>query len=980
MTATMNIYTIPPGEPFVDTLAAGLVKQAEGHNEDLAAMRVLLPTRRACRALREAFLRRSGGKPLLLPRMQPIGDADEDELQITAQARDIAALPREITPMERRALLAELIRARGDWTGTTAQSFKLVESLGHLLDQIIIEGLSFDALEKLVPEKFSEHWQITTQFLKIIGENWTGILKERGAIDQADRRNRLIRLQAQEWRNHPPRQKIIAAGSTGSFPAVRELLHVIASMPQGCVVLPGLDRDMDAESWQKLDETHPQYMLRQLLTHCGADRREVAIWPETAHASAREALAREIMRPAQTTQSWQNLKIPEEPLQNLRRYDCKNPHEEALVIACALRETLEKDEHATAALITPDRQLARRVAGLCRRWNIALDDSGGQALDETEKGTFLRLALNAVLSDFAPVPLLSALKHGCASRAGHGALPQELDACLRGLKPVRGFQGLHHKLLKEKERNKETDHLSAFLTRLEAAFEPLATLAKNGPQPLSKWLDAHIKTAESLAAGDNEKAAARLWTGDDGEQAALFLSELRGEARHFPDMNAEEYAEILEQLMRDKTVRPSYGTHPRLHILGALEARLVQADRVILGGLNEKSWPPDTGNDPWMSRPMRKDFGLGALERRTGQSAHDFVQAFCAQDVILTRSEQVDGAPSVPSRWLQRLDTVLKAAGIDENAYRAGPHLRWARALDKEDDYSPVKRPAPKPPPEARPRALSVTAIEEWMKDPYGVYAKHILRLRKMDDLEKEIDAAERGTIIHAIMERFSKAFDPVMPDSAASDLFLSIAAQTLEETQIDEGTTRLWQPRLRNLAVWSVSYEKSWREKTRLLQCEAEGAITIRTSGNDFTLKARADRIDLYHAGGAAITDFKSGGSYPISKLKSAALPQLPLEGLILRNGGFENLPAHEVKGLSYCVLTGGKTPGNVTLLENDDLTGAIETASDGLKTLIETFDLPETPYLSAPDPKNAPRFSDYTHLARVKEWSVMGDQEEAA
>ncbi len=480
VSAAANVYTIPPTAAFVDALARGLAAEAGPDPLTLSRMTVLLPTRRAARALREAFLRLSDGRPMLLPVMRPIGDVDEDELDLTqgaGAAGDALDLPDAISTLERQLILARLILARAeaeDRDMSIAQASVLARELGQFLDQVHTERLSFDRLAELVPQDFAEHWGITLEFLRIVTQAWPKILEERALLDPTRRRDIAINALARHWQEHPPTDPVIAAGSTGSIPATAELLGVIARLNKGIVVLPGLDLDLDEESWDALEPSHPQYGMRELIAGIGVEREEVRIWPGMAGApppaTARVTLLREAMRPAATTDQWRKIDMRRGPaLEGLSRLDLPGPREEAGVIALSMREVLETPG-MTAALVTPDRQLARRVAAELGRWNIPVDDSAGTPLGETPPGAFLRLLGEAMLERLAPVPLLALLKHPFAAagmdRAAFRATVRQLEAVvLRGPRPAEGFDGLRNALPDEPE----TQGLRDFVDRLELA-------------------------------------------------------------------------------------------------------------------------------------------------------------------------------------------------------------------------------------------------------------------------------------------------------------------------------------------------------------------------------------------------------------------------------------------------------------------------------------------------------------------------------
>ncbi len=989
-----SVFNIPSGAPFARMLAKGLLAEAGDDPLALTKMRILLPTRRACRTVREAFLQESGGKPLLLPRLQPLGDVEEDELLIGLAGTDLAAemtaLPPAMPPLRRRILLARAIGKMKDVAQNQELALVLAGDLAALLDQVHTEGLDFSALPTLVDERFARHWQLTTDFLKILSDVWPGILEAHGAIDVADRRNRLLRILAAHWQDAPPSGKVIAAGSTGSIPVVGDLLGVIARMEQGCLVLPGLDQAMDDESWAAVDDTHPQATLKYLLERIGCTRGDVKPWAGLDDAdiqAPRRHLATEIMRPAATTDRWNGLAGEADTIQtaivHLERLDCDTQEEEARAIALIFRHTLETDGK-TAALVTSDRRLARRVVAACRRWGLTVDDSAGQRLHETGTGLYLRLVMQAANEGLSPGALLALLRHDlCSAGLSHRRLEMMAGAMekalLRGPKPPPGFAGLRgraaapHRLPADSPAI--TDSL-ALLDRLEPALSPLLALCDGAEHPVELWIRHHLQAAEALAASDDRSGPERLWQGEAGEEAARFFASLLEESGSFPPLDGIGYLSALTVLMSNCPVRPRYGAHPRLAILGQLEARLLQADTVILGGLNEASWPQDAGHDPWMSRPMRQQFGLPLPERSIGLAAHDFVQGFCAPHVVLTRPIRLNNAPTIPARWLQRLDTVLQAAGV-EMVRPPTPWLALARAMDHSVETRPCPRPAPCPPLDRRPSELPVTQIEAWLQDPYSIYAKYVLRLRKLNDLEKIPDASSRGTFLHHVLNEFVQDHPDALPQHA-EQILVDRGLQHFRTLMDDSGFWRYWLPRFARIAGWIVRHESEWRQGARNAATEIQGRSILDAPGGPFTLTARADRIDRLKAGGMAIIDYKTGGvNLNKSAMKDGRAPQLPLEGMILNEGGFGEAAQGETRYLGYWKLTGGLREGDEIAIADDDVSAAIQEAKDGLLALIGAFRDPSTPYLSLPDPERVPRFQDYAHLARVQEWSVADDAE---
>ncbi|CAA7613170.1 Inactivated superfamily I helicase [Candidatus Terasakiella magnetica] len=967
------LFTIPPGLPFVDTLAAFLLDKAGGNPLALAEMEVLLPTRRACRALSEAFLRLSDGRPLLLPRLKPLGDMDEEELELAAA--DPLDLPPAIAPLERRLILARLILARP--TGprpSPDQAARLAEELGKLLDAVQSERLNFAGLARLVPEDYADHWQLTLDFLRILTEAWPAILADRGALDGEDRLNRVMAAQITAWQACPPAFPVIAAGSTGSRPATADLLAAVAGLPQGMVVLPGLDQNVDEASWAALDPAHPQFGLKALLTRLGAERQ--AVRPLTAAPDPRTGrvkLLAEALRPAATCEAWRDLpSVPPETMDGVTRLDAPGLREEAGAIALMLRRALTLDGH-TAALVTPDRALARRVAGELERWGIRIDDSAGRSLGLTEPGAFLRLTARMVADNFAPHATLACLKHplaaGGMAESAFRAFARRLELkALRGPRPAPGVAGLKAAV--------KDPILVARLTDLEELAAVFARLLASAEAPLADLVRTHMEFAETLAADDRLPGAARLWRGEAGETAARFAAELARAAPILGTIPGGCYPALFEELLNGQVMRSAWDHHPRLHIWGPLEARLQHADLLILGGLNEGTWPAAAEADPWMSRPMRDAFGLPPPERRIGLSAHDFAQAFAAPQVVLTRSIRVEGTPTVPSRWLMRLDAVMGGSGLAFDADESSQWLEWHGLLDRPERWVRPQPPAPCPPLAARPRRLSVTEIETWMRDPYAVYARRVLGLEALKPIDADASAADYGSMVHDALDRFLKAYPQDLPADAETRL-LAIGQEVFAEAVASPSVWAFWWPRFVAIARWVAAKEHERRPLIRAIAAECRGELTIDAPGGAFTLIAKADRLDLMKDGTLALIDYKTGQPPSAREVAAGYAPQLPLEAAIARHGGFAAMTAAEPSRLLYWRLKGGATGGEERSA-GDDAARLASESLEGLKSLIAVFDDPATPYAARPHPEHAPKYSDYLHLARVREWASGEDSDE--
>ena len=969
----MNCYTIPADKPFIPHLAGWILDTYGKDAAELTKILVLLPNRRACRALREAFLEITGGKPLLLPRIQPLGDVEEG---ITIHYDpDRADIPPAISSIRREFLLTQLVmefknkqsEAVSGRVFNIEQAAELARQLARFMDEVARFGVSFDRLSELVPDELQKHWQQTLDFLKIISHEWPRKLDEQGVLDPIEHRNRLLNATAKAWQKHPPSYPIIAAGSTGSSPATATLLSTIARLPQGKVILPALDTAMPKREWDCLIETHPQFALKHLLETMECDRSQVhSLWAESEEP-ARVQCLRAIFQSPEATSGWAELQLPlAQGLNNIGVLVAETLHDEARMIAVALRKTLDTPAK-TAALVTPDRTLARMVASQMQRFGVEIDDSAGHAVSDTPTGSLMRLLIEMVAGKAAPSALLSLLRHPLAAAGKNTsecrALSRTLEiTVLRGLRRAPGLQPLHDACADNKVRE--------LLASLNVNLKPLFDCFAQKKVALRTLLEAHIACCEWLATTDTDSGPQRLWAGESGNALSTLLSELLASADILGEIDPANYAGLFEVLLAGHSYYPRFGMHPRLHILSPMEARLQHFEMLILGGLNEGTWPAPSEIDPWMSRPMRHAFKLPPVQRAIGQSAHDVYLMCASGEILLTRSQKVDGTPTIPSRWLVRLETLV--GGIDEALYdsmNVNPYYEEAkRQLDKPDILPAVSRPQPKPVVALRPRKLRVTAIDRYLSDPYWVYARYILNVKKLDELDQDPDAADFGEMVHEAMERFVAQWPSALPDDPLTTL-IQCGRDAFAPKMIFPAVASLWWPRFEAIAVWLIEQERKRRGQIKEILAEISGEWNFDIDGKPFTLTTRIDRLEVSNDGTITLVDYKTGSIPSKADIEHGENNQLMLEALITVNGQLKKpLPVSPViQGLQYWKLSGRAESAKIM----DADIKHIAAAQIRLEGLIRTFDQESQSY--APPTFTSDqneKYNDYAHLTRRQEW----------
>lgn len=910
-----------------------------------------------------------------------------------------------------------------------ADAIWLARSLVELIDAVETEDVGWDRLKAIDLGDRALWWQLTGQFLKIASTYWPDRLAELHRSSPSLHRNEAIRAEARRLLQRGSIHPMIVAGSTGSIPATADLIAAIHRLDRGAVVLPGLDRHMSEGDWllagavspegrkstDPASRSHPQYGLFHLLQKLGTPRSDVTdLAEEQPDMRVRSAAVSAAFTPADADVNhrlWREgtgdrLKTA---FASAALIEAANEREEALAIAIALKLALhspDADERTQVALVTPDRTLARRVAAELQRFGIEADDSAGTPLSSSLHGALVTLALQAVLRPGDPVTLVSLLKHPLIRlgypRAELEAAVNRLELlCLRGgtaLADPASLQAVVHaafaafdgspfrkewqaRLLAEEPKAA----LLALADRIERAVEPLARMvvAEGGRRLSSKaslgaWAEATGRVLESLTIDDRGSLEA-LWSGEPGEALAGLLRETM-ETGETLEADGPQWIDVATALISGVGIKPRPLSHPRVFIWGALEARLQSVDTLVLGGMNEATWPAQTANNPFLSRVMKTEMGLEPPERRIGQSAHDFVMGLGSKNVIMTRALRQGGAPSVGSRFLQRL---LSAVGRDiaEAMKERGEYYRRLASLIDEgemQEFSP--RPDPRPAAEIQPGKYSFSEAGTLRRDPYAIYARRILKLDPITPYNEDPGALERGNIYHAIVDRFVRSGHDPRAESAF-EAISAIAREEFDAAMLPAHIDAVWRPRFLDTARAFLSAEAERRPSIRATHSEISARLEI---GEDLALTGRADRIDVLRDGRADIIDYKTGLTPSVKEARALLDPQLSLEAAALKHGGFPDLKPMETDNLLYVRLRPGKN-FKVESVNNDrstrtkpeDIRTADALADEALSQLIKltrALRRGEAGFKSRVAPfRDRDHGGNYDHLARVAEWSSI-------
>ncbi|RCW20397.1 ATP-dependent helicase/nuclease subunit B [Ciceribacter lividus] len=1050
-----RVLTIPAGLPFLKVLAQKLIDGdlAPGYRYDpadplsLAKVTILVPTRRAARVLRSEFVDLLGGRSAILPVIRPLGETDEDggffEVDSPAAFDLLPPVGGTVMLLELSRLvlawrnqLPEIVRSIHSDTplvapASPADAIWLARALIELIEAVETEERDWFDLQKLDSQDFATWWQLTLAFLGIATTFWPARLEELKRSSPHGHRNSLLRSEAARLAN-TAEGPIIVAGSTGSIPAAADLIAAIARLPQGVVVLPGLDLSMPDADWRNVgaDEdaralhdpagrSHPQYGLSRLLRHLRITRSDVT---ELAAApldlADRAEILSRAMAPASATNGWSvwrsgfGVDRTRRAFGDVALIEAANEREEATAIAIALRLALEKPGaggDSRAALITPDRNLARRVAAELARFGITADDSAGTPLSATQQGTLMQLLLEAALRPGDPVPVVSLLKHPLArfgfEEAAYCEAVQALEMiALRGgtrSVDIAGLQPLFDARYEEQKTDRHPpqwrlalpDTATAAARELAAAIgaavEPLTGMLVSRDRhhklsskaALAEWARRTGQVLEAVCRGPSGNLAS-LWSGEAGEKLASLLGEIM-EADGQIEADGPQWIDIMAALAAGEAVKPKALRHPRVFIFGTLEARLQSVDTLILGGLNEGSWPGQTTNNPFLSRVMKAEIGLEPPERRIGQLAHDFEMANGTRNVIYSRSLRQGSAPTVASRWLQRLLALGGPELAGDLRERGDRYRHFADLIDRGSEQRPAQRPAPTPPADLQPKKFSFSEVGRLRRDPYAIYGKRVLKLDPLRPFNADPGAAERGTLYHRILECFVREGHAPDADNALQCM-LSIADRLFDAENLPTHVDVVWRQRFEEIARAYLAWDAARRPLVRRILTEVPAGVELPAAG--IRLSGIADRLDVKTSGGVDIIDYKTGLSPSVAQARSLLDPQLALEAAALMAGGFRQAGPLPPENLIYVRLRPGERfcadlVNNEHSGRSDNKKSATELAEQALGELTRLVTLlrsGERGFVSRLIPAQQNDFGgEYDHLARVAEWSTAEGEE---
>ncbi|MFT7144707.1 MAG: ATP-dependent helicase/nuclease subunit B [bacterium] len=976
-----KIFTVHSGEPLAQ-IASDYILSKIDNSTPLALIDVTIwvPSPRAAAAMKDAFISKTGAGLLPQIRMMSFSEDDADVFRFD---QDELVAEETVSGLARLMILTKLVSIR-DKELSFPLALESAQALAKIFHRLKSYDVTLDEITALVPTEHAHHWEENLDFFKVAFEFYPNWLAEQNKVDAADASKKVVAAQINDYQNKGMANLTFAIGFSDSTPLGISLIKEVITHKNGGLILPGLDQNMADDVWQNIKATHPHYTMKRMLDALDVKRSDVEVLGENK-PSARALLWRHALASSdQLSLLPDSVSLP--ATAGMTFIEAKSASEEAEAIAVCMRQTLET-KGKTCALISPDRTLALRVEAALKRWNIDVDDSAGIPLITTSIGGLFKLVANVVQENFRPLLLAELLYHPLVHFGEYEAFYKKRDALdrlvLRGAKPAAGIVGLRRALeqaLADPFKNKENaDLASEAIDIIEKMFAPLQS--KNAKRDISAWMRHHVDVVKNLLHRSEDDDGQAIFDDESGQTLIALLTSWQNAAEDIGTLDFESYTQTLNSVMATSAVRKRHSTHPRLAILGPMESRMQEFDTVIIGAANEGAWPRQVTPDPWLNKVIAEKVGLPSTDIHVGMSAHDFISLACKKDVVLTRTLKDAEGETMPSRFMSRLEAVISPAVYEQMVEKGRVWLSRATALRIQGQFTQAKSPYVQVSKKRRPAIWSASTVRDMMQCPYKTYIKKVLKIDALDAYEDTPTAADKGQIVHLILESF---FAPVakMPAPYAEDMqnqtaiydHLMVAAKQAFLSIDQKGMKVLWLRKFEKVAIaFAAQIAVDYKNGRHLFDVEKEARVHITP---EIELYAKADRIDkVDHK--LVIVDYKTGTPPTASDVLSGKEPQMATEAVIAHKGGYQK--GASLKGLEYWHVSGAKNnPLDVknAIGHKVEISTFIEEAETGIKKLAEHYMEQEGVYEAFPGGATAEDklgpcvFCDYAGICRYKDW----------
>ncbi|MDR3290222.1 MAG: PD-(D/E)XK nuclease family protein [Rickettsiales bacterium] len=909
----MNIYNIPLQFNFLQKISSFILTF-----DNIDKLTIFMPSRRSCNELKRILLLQSKNDVMFLPNIKAIGDIDYDDLLFNNV---------EQSTISRTKYKVLLVKRLLEWYNKTPflkdlnikQICDLAGEFEKFYNEALMNELSFDNLDNLVTDNFSEHWQRITVFLKIFGNDWAEYTKKNNIISKGEYIVKALKHNADFYRQNKPQNPIIIAGIATNIKSTNNFIQSLTKYDNCYFIFNGLDLEMEEKIWNDLDIYHPQGLFKNMLNIVNCKR----MWVKdikfnnllneinTPYTKDENITSVEVntkilnysILPSKYTYKWQDKLNIQQP--NIIEVECENTMEEMEYIVSNI------NPNKTTAIITTNNVFAEQIEVILKNNGRKVYNVFGNKYAKEEFIKYLFLILDTIKNDFETISLLSLLKHKFTA-LNIDILKLEDDI-------LRNFGGGGEVL-----RQKGFEWLLKIIT-----------LQQKGN--FTAILEQHIELAEKIA---------NFVTNDN---VSVFLNDLVNDSVNYGDVkDLTEYSYLLDYLIAENSYTNEYEIHPAISIISPQETILLNYDMVFFANCNDEHFPQHIQGNPWMSKSMREKFGLPKQEEQIRKNAMDWCHILSNEEIVITRAIKENGTTTTKSKFLLRLETFLKCQPqIKINIIK----------YKKQYTIQPIQitKPKQQPPLKNRPNKLYATKIEKLINNPYDIYVEKVLGLNKKKDFNEDKDNVNFGSAVHEALEKYIKNGTDILDEGKKS----------FKKYFIDETKRELFFVRFEKIAKFFVKEnEKIKEEGYNVIVEQSVGKII---EGVD--IRAKIDRMEIKEKY-VNIVDYKTGITPSKNKVINLEKPQLVIESIILKD-------RYTINKLVYWKIKGksNKDEKIIEIKTEEDfvLDDLIAKGEEQLIRLISKYQCYDTCYVCTKYELNSGDKgweSDYKHLSRVEEW----------
>lgn len=915
----MSIFNISSQYSFYTILAEGLVHRI--NHQGLNDYVIFLPYKKNCIELSRLLEERQYNSIKLFP----IYDFDDtDLLTILPHFDDQLLNLKIIDNLEVKMHLIGLIHKQYPHYNY-AHLLNMGQYILKIFNELELNGIDIEQLDNLIFDEYSEYWKNIIYLIKHIFKQFKQQLSLANKVTITGRRNYILNYIKAFIKNNN-NKSFIAAGFYNDCNLIQDFLHIVSQY--GSVVLYGYDHVSD-DSLDILNISSVNFA--KFLQNLNINE-PIQDWVINLN------------KPTPTSNDSNNIKV----ITNT------NILLEAKNIVNLLIE--QKTNDSKVALVSNNNDLIYYVTLLLDNRNIDYNGTLYKSINYTLPGTLFLLIIKLLIDKrFSIVDLLAMLKHPLCNLGftDRNYLKQsiakfELKYC-RGRNIINSMNGLI-----EIFRIEQDVTIIDLLTPLLAAIQPLIKALSDKSTTLATILEVHSKVAIDLSLDSQQNS--QFFNSEEGNQLKDILEHIKINAQSMFLINYHNYNDFITDILSNEYFKYLMTGASNISINNFTEARFKKYDMVVLGCLNEGDFPKNNHMDNLLDNFILHKLNLNLAAQNINDAAYDFMLQLQNTKIILSRTENINNNKMIASRFLTKLMAKL---GNDIDKEAKNQTTIYAQRKPSFLAYNYID---PCPPIALRPRILSVTQIEDLVRDPYHIYVQKILKLKRIDPIEQNSSSTDFGQITHKIIER-------ITVEGLNYKQALDYSKSLLSDYAVQLYNFNLWWPTIKKMIDWIITYNKQQIDLGIKIYSEVTGTVKLQIAKEIFCITAKADRIELDDQGRATIIDFKTGMVPSDKEIKMGLSPQLTLEALIALKGGFNSLNIAGINMLKYISLKGHENVIEEKIVKIKNMHEFINDIEVWLINLIKLFNIDGISYISSPNPKYQKIYNDYLYLSRLVE-----------